>query len=226
MGDAAYSLLLRSLAPVLQWFAPASKNLFLRRALGSRDPDLEPSALATCQAAAVQGRIPFGDRAGRRENLFGYPLDQPPSPRQRKELCAEHHGYSLHAAVRVGAAQRARLERLARYVARPPLCQDRLSLSRDGRVVYRFRRPWRNGKEAVVLDPMTFLSRLAAQIPPPRFHVVSYYGVLAPAASRRDEIVPAHDSGKPTAQPPGCPDEELPAVAVAKQRRRRPERLP
>ena len=36
----------------------------------------------------------------------------------------------------------------------------------------------------------TFLSRLAAQIPPPRFHMLSYYGVLAPAASRRAEIVP------------------------------------
>ncbi len=40
------------------------------------------------------------------------------------------------------------------------------------------------------MDPMTFMSRLAAQVPPPRFHLLSYYGVLAPAASRREEIVP------------------------------------
>ena len=51
-------------------------------------------------------------------------------------------------------------------------------MSRDGRVIYRFRKAWRNGKQAVVMDPMTFLSRLAAQMPPPRFHMLSYYGVL------------------------------------------------
>ena len=85
-----------------------------------------------------------------------------------------------------------RLKRLCRYVARPPLAQDRLALTRDGRVVYRFRKPWRNGAQAVVMDGLTFVSRLAALIPPPRFHVVSYYGVLAPAASRRAEIVPGH----------------------------------
>ncbi len=74
------------------------------------------------------------------------------------------------------------------------MAQERLSIARDGSVIYRFRRPWRNGKRAVVMDPMTFLSRLAALVPPPRFHMLSYYGVLAPAAARRDEIVPgAHD---------------------------------
>ena len=77
-----------------------------------------------------------------------------------------------------------------RHISRPALAQDRLAVTRDGSIVYRFRKPWRNGKRAVVMEPMTFLSRLAALIPPPRFHMLSYYGVLAPAASRRDEIVP------------------------------------
>ena len=99
----------------------------------------------------------------------------------------------LHAAVRVGEGKRERLERLCRYVARPPLAQDRLSVTRRGEVVYRFRRPWKNGRTAVLLDPQTFLSRLAAQVPPPRRHGLTYHGVLAPAASRRDEIVPGHD---------------------------------
>ena len=42
------------------------------------------------------------------------------------------------------------------------------------------------------MDPMTFLSRLAALIPPPRMHMLSYYGVLAPAAGKRDSIVPGY----------------------------------
>ncbi len=103
-------------------------------------------------------------------------------------------------------------------------------MARDGSIVYRFRHPWRNGKLAVVMDPMTFLSRLAAQIPPPRFHVLSYFGVLAAAASRRDEIVPGHEVDA-DAEPCHCrapsPDADA-ARSVAgssKVARRRPERL-
>ena len=111
----------------------------------------------------------------------------------QKKPCADHRGFSLHAAVRVGAGKRDRLERLCRYITRPPFAQDRLSVLPNGDVVYRFRRPWKNGRTAVVLDPMTCLSRLAAQVPPPRRHGVTYHGVLAPAASRRSEIVPGYD---------------------------------
>jgi len=45
---------------------------------------------------------------------------------------------------------------------------------------------------------VTLLSRLAAQVPPPRFHVLSYFGVLASAASRRDEIVPGYAEDEAT----------------------------
>ncbi len=62
-------------------------------------------------------------------------------------------------------------------------------MNQQGDIVYRFRHPWRNGKQAVVMDPMTFLSRLAALIPPPRSHVLSYYGVRGAAAARRELIV-------------------------------------
>ncbi|MCB9882041.1 MAG: transposase [Planctomycetes bacterium] len=42
------------------------------------------------------------------------------------------------------------------------------SLLDDGRVMYRLRRPFRDGTEAIVFDPLTFLERLAALIPRPR----------------------------------------------------------
>jgi hypothetical protein len=73
-------------------------------------------------------------------------------------------------------------------------------VSRDGSIVGEFRKPWQSGQLAVVMDPMTFISRLAAQVPPPRFHLLSYYGVLAPAAARREEIVPGHQVGEGSAQ--------------------------
>jgi hypothetical protein len=59
-----------------------------------------------------------------------------------------------------------------------------------GNVVYGFRRPFRDGSTHVVLNPLSFLSRLAALVPPPRMHMVTYHGVLAPSARRRVEIVP------------------------------------
>ena len=37
------------------------------------------------------------------------------------------------------------------------------------------------------------MARLAAQVPPPRRHVLTYHGVLAPAAGKREQIVPGHD---------------------------------
>jgi len=108
----------------------------------------------------------------------------------------------------------------------PPLAQDRLALAKDGSIVYRFRKPWRNGKQAVVMDPMTFLSRLAALVPPPRFHMLTYYGVLAPAASRRDEIVPG--SGD-TEELSGCCTRssraKVSSTAAERRKRYRPERL-
>ena len=41
----------------------------------------------------------------------------------------------------------------------------------------------------MVFEPLVFLERLAALIPPPRMHLQTYHGVLAPSASWRDEVV-------------------------------------
>ena len=74
------------------------------------------------------------------------------------------------------------LERLCRYIARPPIKLERLSLDPDGRVIYALRRPWRDGTSAIAFDPLDFLSRLAALIPCPRSHFLTYHGILAPGA--------------------------------------------
>lgn len=44
--------------------------------------------------------------------------------------------FSLHAGVATKANERAKLERLCRYVARPPLSTKRLSMTRNGSVRY------------------------------------------------------------------------------------------
>ncbi len=72
---------------------------------------------------------------------------------------------------------------------------------------------------------MTFLSRFAALIPPPRSHVLSYYGVLGAAAARRDEIVPVPPSPKVERVPHPC-SAGKPKKARSKRKRRRRQRIP
>jgi hypothetical protein len=58
------------------------------------------------------------------------------------------------------------------------------------RLTYSFKRAWKDGTYAVVLDPLDFIVRLAALMPPSRFHMLRYHGVLAAHANARSEVVP------------------------------------
>jgi len=54
-------------------------------------------------------------------------------------------GFSLHAGTVCEAHQRSKLERLCRYFTRPPIATKRLAVDDQGRVVYRYKRPFRDG---------------------------------------------------------------------------------
>jgi len=99
-------------------------------------------------------------------------------------------GLSLHANVSVPAGDRHRLERLCRYVARPPVATERLKRLSDGRLIYELRHPWRDGTTHVAFLPLELMEKLAALVPPPRVNLVRYHGVLAPAALHRANVVP------------------------------------
>lgn len=154
------------------------------------DDDEDPEVLLQIHAAAVQGRVALGPAAGTPDARPGRGSVQVQFRNGPGSLCADLDGFSLHAAVRVPAGRRPSLEHLIRYVARPPLAEDRLSILPDGRVAYAFRKRWRDGSTHVVLDPMTFLERLSALVPRPRKKSVNYFGVFAPAASYRSRVVP------------------------------------
>jgi hypothetical protein len=83
-------------------------------------------------------------------------------------------------------------------VGRPALATERLSELEDGRVAYGLRRPWSDGTHRIVFEPLDFLAKLAALVPPPRAHLLTYHGVLAPAAAMRVAIVPAGRGGDNT----------------------------
>ncbi|PKN53957.1 MAG: hypothetical protein CVU56_29055 [Deltaproteobacteria bacterium HGW-Deltaproteobacteria-14] len=62
-------------------------------------------------------------------------------------------GFELHAEVRVPSHDRGALERLCRYMARPPIAEDRLVRREDGRVELRLKRAWKGGVRALVFEP-------------------------------------------------------------------------
>ena len=148
--------------------------------------------MAELSAASVQSRVATGERAGRRVRRLGDRIDTEAFGRVATPLYASVAGVSLHAGVGVPARDRARLERLCRYVARPPIATERLSALPDGNLSYRLRHRWRDGTTHVVFEPLELIERLVALIPPPRAHQVRYHGVLAPCAGYRDAVVPGH----------------------------------
>jgi len=52
----------------------------------------------------------------------------------RELLCCDINGFSLHAAVRVEAHERKRLEQLCHYITRPALADERVQLNDAGQV--------------------------------------------------------------------------------------------
>ncbi|XXX36671.1 transposase [Sorangium sp. So ce117] len=75
-------------------------------------------------------------------------------------------------------------ERLVRYCSRPAFALDRIELLPDGRIAYLLKTP-RRGRTLRVMNPMEFMARLAALIPPPKIPLVRYHGVFAPRSSWR-----------------------------------------
>ena len=63
-------------------------------------------------------------------------------------------GFSLHAGVACEAHEREKLERLCRYITRPAVSTERLSLTAQGNIRYRLKTPYRDGTTDVVFEPL------------------------------------------------------------------------
>jgi len=132
--------------------------------------------------------VAFGPRAG--QKVFTLQTVSAREEEPRKGV-AQYAGFSLHAGIGVEADQREKLERLARYVSRPPVSVERLTLTGQGQVRYHLKTPYRDGTTHIVLEPLDFVARLAALVPPPRVHLTRYHGVFAANAALRAAITPA-----------------------------------
>lgn len=143
--------------------------------------------LASCVAASVQNKTALYDRAGLYVRKLGiHPLEA----RVTGFKSASMNGFSLHGGVCIEANDRAQLEHLIRYVARPAIALERLTRTHDGNLTYRLKRTFTDGTNHVLFSPMELIEKLVALVPRPRVHLVRYHGVLAPHSKWRKEVVP------------------------------------
>ena len=100
------------------------------------------------------------------------------------------HGFNLHASLTIGADDDLGRERLCRYGLRPPFSLSRFRVLRDGRISYRVKKSARRTSRCRIMTPVECIARLCALVPPPRYPLTRFHGVLAPRAKLRPRIVP------------------------------------
>jgi hypothetical protein len=91
--------------------------------------------------------------------------------RTRLLLSWRHTGFSVHNRVRVEPEDGAAVERLARYIMRPPISLERMAWDGVGEVCYRRKRGHESAgsreREVEEFDPREFLARVIMHIPEP-----------------------------------------------------------
>ena len=173
-----------------------------RETRGDDDADMPPDVFAQVQAEAAA--------------TWRAPTDGRDAVRGAERLRAWHEGFSLHAGVVIADHDRDALERLCRYGARPAFAQDRLAWTDDGRIAYRLKRPWPDGRTELVMPPVAFLRRLCGIIPPPRRHLVTYSGIFGPAAKHRAKLRALVPVCEDAATPPCSPTTPVPRIRAGR----------
>ncbi|HEX7480721.1 MAG TPA: transposase, partial [Polyangiales bacterium] len=138
-------------------------------------PPAEQAALHACYEASARGQQLLGASAGKPVlRLLG--AAPPSAAGEERGVVGEARGVNtpsgvtkrvVHASASVHGRDKKQLERLCRYLMRPPLAQERLHELPDGRLQLSLRKAFRDGTTSVVFEPLDFIARLVAAIPPP-----------------------------------------------------------
>ena len=116
---------------------------------------------------------------------------------------ARLEGFSLHADVAVRARRRDQLERLVRYLVRPPLAAERLTESTGASSCITSAALGPTAPRRSSWPRWKLLERLAALVPAPRRPLLAYHGLLAPHARWRAAVVPPPRADTRMATVPG-----------------------
>lgn len=134
------ALLAKIITRIIRWLTKQGFLIEDRTYLAEADRE---SALLPLQAASCTYRIALGPRAG--QKVLSLQSVASPDKSSTPDLCAKLHGFSLHAAARWRADQRAELEQLCRYIARLAIANERLKRNRAGQVVLQLKSPYKDG---------------------------------------------------------------------------------
>ena len=139
---------------------------------------------------SISYRIAIGPQQGRKVFTL-QTIPAQPEEKRDSDRVAKQAGFSLHAGVCAEAHQRNKLERLCRYITRPAVSEQRISFTPSGNIRYELKTPYRDGTTHVIFEPLDFIARLAALVPPPRVNLTRYHGVFAPNSNYRALVTPA-----------------------------------
>lgn len=155
-----------------------------RRGWLQRDADngyLQLDGLETVCIDTLRGHsITYRIAVGRHQGKKAFTLRTLPAAESRTdEHLAQANGFSLHAGVWAGANDRAKRERICRYITRPAVSNEHITLTECGHVRYTLKTPYRDGTTHVYFNPLDFLARLAALVPKPRVHLTRFHGAIS-----------------------------------------------
>ena len=159
----------------------------------------DDDSFSKLQAGAVSYRFALGPNKGKKAFTLRTVNEQDHTA--KCGLVAKNSGFSLHAGVHVAGSERQKLEKICRYIARPAIALERLSVNSTGQVVYSLKRPYDDGTTHIMMTPLELLEKIAAIIPRPRVHLTRFHGVLAPHYKHRKMIVPTPPQALPAAKP-------------------------
>jgi hypothetical protein len=102
----------------------------------------------------------------------------------------------------------------------PDVSEKRLFVTPHGDIGYSLETPYRDGTTHVIFEPLDFIARLAALVPPPRLNLTRFHGVFAPNSPYRGRITPARRGrgAKPKTKTRAPAEERTPAERQAAMR--------
>jgi hypothetical protein len=131
---------------------------------GTDDDFSNESPEASALEACAQGSLGLGDlvtvRVKPRERTEQVADEDGFEGRGASPRVSECHGYSLYAGNALPGGSPEAREQLLRYCLRPPLSLERLSINRDGNVVYQVKATRRGKATQRIMKPMQFMARL------------------------------------------------------------------
>ena len=196
---------LSELNNLLKTIAQRTIKLLEKRGLIIKDEGVEDKFLDLkangpmdhIHSSSITYRIALGKYKGRKAlSLKSIPNNAKQKQEKEHPFLSRYSGFSLHAGISCKSHERKKREHIFRYISRPSLSEERLSVNDNGQVIYKLKTPYQNGTTHIVLSPLDFLSRLSSLVPRPRVHLTRFYGVFAPHFKYRALLIPKPTSKK------------------------------